>query len=56
MVNNGEFLPGVPSSSCSFHDEEKNDCKLSLMEKKFGVSDNLAKEGFGVRLNELCFD
>ena len=50
MVNNGEFLPGVPSSSCSFHDEEKMIVNY-LSWKKFGVSDNLAKEGFGVSSN-----
>ena len=43
MVNNGEFLPGVPTSCCQFHDEQMNGRHLSLMQQRYGEFDRLSK-------------
>ena len=44
MVNNGEFLPGVPTSCCQFHDEQMNGRNLSLMQRRYGEFDRLSKD------------
>ena len=44
MVENGEFLPGVPTSSCQFHEEQLNGRQLSLMQQRFGEFDRLSKD------------